>query len=348
MRIAIVSTPWHEVPPDGYGGIEAVCAALIDGLVARDHEVMMVSVGAHRTRFGSFAATYDEPQAHRGGRVMPELVHAAAAARILRDFDPRLVHDHSLAGPLLASSRPAPTVVTAHGVIAGDLRRFYGDLAEHLTLVAISESQRRAAPELPWAATVPNGIAVEDYPFRADKEDFLLFLGRIVPAKGPLEAIQAARAADRSLVLAAKCDEPGERAYFEQVVRPHLGPGVEWLGEPDEAEKKDLLARASCLLFPVQWDEPFGLVMVEAMACGTPVVGLRRGAVPEVVRDGVTGIVMRPPRRAARSGRPGERAAVGRVPPARSGALRRGPDGLWVRAPIPRAHRVVDSCIMHK
>jgi glycosyltransferase involved in cell wall biosynthesis len=158
-------------------------------------------------------------------------------------------------------------------------------------LVAISHAQVRAAPEITWAGVVHNALPVDDYPFRADKDGFVLSLGRLDPSKGAHLAVDAARAAGRRLVLAGKCTEPPERRYFDEAVRPRLGPDVEWLGEVDNATKLELLARASCLLFPLQWEEPFGMVMIEAMACGTPVVALRRGAVPEVVAHGSGGLV---------------------------------------------------------
>jgi glycosyltransferase involved in cell wall biosynthesis len=202
-----------------------------------------------------------------------------------------VVHDHSLAGPLTARARQVPTVVTAHGPVQDDLAAYYAHLGPGVYLVAISEFQRSRAPELPWVGVVHNAIPIDEYPFRADKEDFCLFLGRVNGEKAPDLAIEAARAAGRRIVLAAKCTEPDEQRYFEERVRPLLGDDAEWVGTADTEEKKDLLARAACLVFPIQWDEPFGLVMVEAMACGTPVVALRRGSVEEVVADGVSGYV---------------------------------------------------------
>jgi glycosyltransferase involved in cell wall biosynthesis len=158
-------------------------------------------------------------------------------------------------------------------------------------LVAISRAQRRAAPDLSWLGTVHNAVDVASFPYRADKEDFLLFLGRLHPDKGVHLAIDAARCAGLPIVVAGKCTEAVEQEYFVSHVQPRLGPDVTIFGTADAAAKRDLLSRAAALVFPILWDEPFGMVMIEAMACGTPVVALRRGSVPEVVVDGVTGVL---------------------------------------------------------
>lgn len=291
MRIALVATPWYSVPPTGYGGIELVVAQLADGLVARGHDITLVTSGRLGTRAQHVLTSYDEPQTPRIGEALPEILHAAYTSAVLRDLDLDLVHDHSTAGPLLASGRACPTVVTAHNDVGGEYGGVLRLLGPSVVPVAISDAQRRCAPDLLWDAVVHNGIDVHDYGFRADKDDFVLFLGRISPNKAPHAAIDAARAAGRRIVLAAKCTEQVEKDYFEAQVRPRLGPDVEWLGEVDTQTKADLLSRASGLLFPIAWDEPFGLVMVEAMASGTPVVAMRRGAVSEVVAHGVTGWV---------------------------------------------------------
>jgi glycosyltransferase involved in cell wall biosynthesis len=178
-----------------------------------------------------------------------------------------------------------------HGPVAGEPGEYYRQLGDAVSLVAISAAQRRAAPDLAWRGTVHNAIDVTTFPFRADKEEMVLFLGRLHPDKGVHLAIDAARAAGLPIVVAGKCSEPVELEYFRSFIEPRLGPDVTIFGTADAATKRDLLARAAALVFPIQWDEPFGMVMIEAMACGTPVVALRRGAVPEVVIDGVTGIV---------------------------------------------------------
>lgn len=291
LRVAMVAPPWFELPPRGYGGIEAMCADLTDALVARGHDVTLIAAGRNGTRAHRMLRTYDMPQGRRLGEPLPEVLHSAAAARFLDDLDVDVIHDHTLAGPLLARGHRAPTVVTTHGPLDGEPGEYYRHLGDSVHLVAISRSQRGQAPDLNWAGTVHNALRAGDFPYRRDKEDWVFFLGRCTPDKGMHLAIDAAVAAGREIKLAAKCSEPSEHAYFEAEIKPRLGPGVEWLGEVAGDRKKQLLARARCLLFPLQWEEPFGMVMIEAMVCGTPVVTLRRGSVPEVVVDGVTGLV---------------------------------------------------------
>jgi glycosyltransferase involved in cell wall biosynthesis len=290
MRIAMVAPPWVDVPPRGYGGIEAVCADLADGLVAHGHEVHLFGSGEDRTS-ANFFRTYEEPPSQKIGASEPEALHAARVAQALDGMEVDLVHDHTLAGLLLARGRRVPTVATVHGPVGGDYGTYLRLLGQSVRLVAISDAQRRSDDSLNWFATVYNGIPVQDYPFQPDKEDYALFLGRMNPDKGAHIAIDVAREAGCRLLLAAKLSEPSEHEYFEAEVEPRLGDGIEWLGEADSDRKRKLLGAARCLLFPLQWEEPFGLVMVEALACGTPVVALRRGSVPELVTDGETGVL---------------------------------------------------------
>jgi glycosyltransferase involved in cell wall biosynthesis len=292
LNVAMIAPPYFSVPPTAYGGVEAVVADLVDALIDRGHQVTLIGAGRHRTRAQRFLATYQQPPAEQLGTPIPEVVHAAQVAQLLEDLDADVVHDHTLAGPLLARGRVAPTVITVHGPATGAPGTYYGALGSTVNLVAISDAQRAKAPGLPWAATVHNAIRVDTFPFRAQKDEFALFLGRFHPDKAPHLAIEAAREARLPIVLAGKCSEPAERAYFSREVEPRLGPDTTMFGVADAAAKRDLLARAACLVFPICWDEPFGLVMIEAMACGTPVVALRRGAAPELVLPGQTGVIV--------------------------------------------------------
>ena len=292
-HIVVVAPPWFDVPPLAYGGAEAVCYDLVQGLVARGFKVTLIGVGDDHTD-AVFIQTSRAPREALGTpeRLTFELAHAAHSAALVEQLQPDLVHDHSLAGPLTAAGRPWPTVVTVHGAIGLAERVYYGSLSRDVSLVAISDSQRILTSGVPWAGMVHNGIRVSAFPFRAAKDDFVLFLGRLSADKGPDLAIDAAREAGIDIVVAAKNEEPGERRFFREKIEPRLGPGVRWVGEVSAQEKRELLSRARGLVSPIRWSEPFGLVLVEAMACGTPVVALRRGSVPEIVIDGRTGFVV--------------------------------------------------------
>jgi glycosyltransferase involved in cell wall biosynthesis len=295
LRIALIAPPWFQLPPQGYGGIEWMTFWLVEELVKRGHEVTLVASGENHSH-ARFLQTYRSPPTQALGGSVPEIVHAGMTSRLLDGLELDIVHDHSFAGPLLARARGCPTVVTAHGPPDGELAEYYREVGTTSSLVAISHFQRRQRPDLPWVATVHNGIPTDEYPFREAKQPFVLWLGRMSPEKAAHIAIDTAREAGRPLVLAGKCNEPAEKRYFNEEVRPRLGPDVTWMGEADTHLKKKLLSEASCLLFPIQWPEPFGIVMVEALACGTPVVALRQGSVPEVVDDSVTGYICDDPR----------------------------------------------------
>ena len=308
----MIAPPFFEVPPTGYGGVEAMVAGLVGQLADRGHEVLLIGAGRHRTRAARFCPVFDRPLPERLGMPVPEVIHAARAAAVLRAADVDIVHDHTLAGPLLAPSRRVPTVVTVHGEADGELGSYYAALGDSVDIVAISDAQRSLNPYLNWVGTVHNAVDVASFPYRERKDDYVLWLGRFCDQKGAHLAIDAARAAGLPIVLAGKCTEPAERAYFAREVTRRLGPGVHYVGEADAAQKRQLLSRARALVFPVQWEEPFGLVMIEAMACGTPVIALRRGSVPEIVADGITGIIADHP-----AALPGALAAATRFDPAR-------------------------------
>jgi glycosyltransferase involved in cell wall biosynthesis len=188
-----------------------------------------------------------------------------------------------------------PTVHTVHGPLTDDPGEIYEKVCRivpHAGLVSLTLNQRTPLPGLNWVANVPNAIDVSRYAVARKPTDSLLFLGRMSPDKGAHRAIRIAERLGRPLKIAAKCREPGEKAYFEQFVAPHLSDTITYVGEVDHDQKCQLLAEAHALLVPIEWEEPFGLVMVEALASGTPVVAMRRGSVPEVLRHGKTAIIV--------------------------------------------------------
>lgn len=301
MRIVLVVPPYFDVPPNGYGGVEAVVADLADALVARGHQVSVLGAGKSGTA-AHFVPLWDDTVADRLGEPYPEVMHALkvrrAVAGIAATDGIDVIHDHTFAGPLNAPAYHnlgLATVVTVHGPIDDDLYPYYRELGGDAGLVAISDRQQELAPDLNWVGRVHNALRVEEWPFQAEKGDYALFLGRFAPYKGAHLAVQAAHRAGVPLVLAGKCNEPAEKAYFEQCVRPLLTEDDHVFGIADATSKRKLLAGARCLLFPIQWEEPFGMVMIEAMACGTPVVALRGGAVAEVLIDKVTGLICEEP-----------------------------------------------------
>ena len=298
MRIALISPPWIPVPPMGYGGIEWVVHLLAEELVARGHDVTLFATGDSQTS-AEHRYVFDEGQTSQMHQAMPYTRHVAEAFKYIaaeaeagRRFD--VVHDHTAwLGLGFAPLIPSPLVYTLHGAAVEGERDFFRQFRLHATFVAISQYQTRTFTELEIAAIVPNAVAVEEYNFEPKKQDYLLSLGRIARDKNQGAAVEVARQLEIPIVLAGKVDPGDDTEYFEEAIVPHIdGQLVRFEGEVPDHRKRELFAGARALLFPIRWDEPFGLVMIEAMACGTPVIATRYGSVPEVVRDGVTGFIV--------------------------------------------------------
>ena len=293
MRIAILSPVWFPVPPTGYGGIELVVSLLADGLVDAGHEVTLFASGDSWTK-ANLAYTYETAPSELIGRSMPELRHALGCYTRAGEFD--VINDHSgMPAAALAGSLKTPVLHTVHGPLDGEAGGTYESiqrLAPDVGLISISLNQRRPKPELPWVANVPNAVDLSLYPCKPHRGDYLLFLGRMSPDKGAHRAIAVAMELGVPLKMAGKKREKKEEQYFAEFVEPHLGHGVEWLGEVTHGTKVELLQDARATLFPIEWEEPFGLVMIESMACGTPVIATRHGAVPEVMEHGRGGLIV--------------------------------------------------------
>lgn len=290
MRIAINSPIWVRVPPVRYGGIEMIIHILTDELVKMGHDVTVYASGDSIVN-AKLKHVYDEPEGNRIHLSIPEMLHGVQAYKEADNYD--LIHDHTNCGPVFAGFVKTPVLVTLHGDFNDDTRRFYSNFAFDAYYNSISDYQRQCFPDLNYVGTVYNAINIDEYEFKKNKDDFLLSLSRICFQKGTHLAIEAALKSGNRLMITGKIDSGLDRAYFKEKVEPLIDDeNIVYLGETSNDEKKDLLAKAKCLLFPIQWAEPFGLVMVEAMASGTPVIALRNGSVPEVVEDGVTGFIV--------------------------------------------------------
>ncbi len=293
MRIAQVAPLIESVPPEGYGGTERVVSYLTEELVRQGHDVTLFASGDSTTNARLVPVTPKalrlaedivDPIAHQ----VVELERVAAQAG---RFD--VIHWHLDYFPFPMGRRLAiPQVTTLHGRLdIPDLQPVYDEF-DDMCVVSISDDQRKPLPQAGWVGTVHHGLPPDEFEASTEPGDYLVFLGRISPEKRADRAVEVAGRAGMTLRIGAKVD-PADVTYFEENVEPLLAHDhVEWVGEVAGAEKAELLRGAAALLFPIDWAEPFGLVMIEAMACGTPVIAYRSGSVPEVVEDGLTGFIV--------------------------------------------------------
>ncbi|OHA76203.1 MAG: hypothetical protein A3I38_02725 [Candidatus Wildermuthbacteria bacterium RIFCSPLOWO2_02_FULL_47_10] len=330
-RVGLISSAWLAVPPNGYGGIESVIADLIAGSQNLPVDLRLFTVGETSEKDllsrritlgwhfqkGLYSEIGDSPQ-----NIFYEATHAVAARAWLEAQNVELVHDHAgvVSQAIALTAQPAvPTLITLHGPLdlpwVQDFYRLFRGI-KNIYFNSISDAQRRALPDIDYIATVYNGIDMAKFPVAAIKKDYCLIIGRITPDKGQHAAIEAAREAGLHLVIAGHVESSDAgRKYWQESIEPEIDislnekhnpmralreilsirddrPLVIYFGEADFKQKCELYGLARCTLMPIFWEEPFGLVMVESMACGTPVVGFNRGSVPEVVTDWESGFVV--------------------------------------------------------
>jgi len=295
MRIGIVAPPWVPVPPARYGGTESVIDRLARGLAGAGHELLLWTTGDSTCPVPK-GWVHERAATDRMGFDAIELHHLVRGYDALVEWGADIVHDHTLIGPVYARRFPdLPVVTTNHGPFDDALNDLYRAVADDVPVIAISQDQASRAVDVPIAAVIHHGIDLDRFPVGDgggdDDGPYFLFLGRMAPEKGAMRAAFAAKQAGARLVLAAKMHEPWERAFFEEQVRPLLDERITYVGEVGGEDKLALLRGATALVNPIRWPEPFGLVMIEALACGTPVLAFPEGSAPELVDHGTTGFL---------------------------------------------------------
>ncbi|MEX0750821.1 MAG: glycosyltransferase family 4 protein [Dehalococcoidia bacterium] len=295
MRILQLAPLWESVPPPAYGGTEYVVSLLTEELVKRGHDVTLAASGDSTTSARLFAS-YD-----RSLRSADDLTdrspydwqHIASALRHGRDFD--IIHNHAGEPAMVMSALVGvPILTTMHCLLTSDTRFIWERYGGAYNTISRSQHHHVLRFEGParFLGHVYNSVDVDSFPFEPTKGSDLLFLGRMAPEKGPHLAIDVAKRLGMRLIMAGKVDRY-DRTFFENVIRERIdGEQIVYVGEADASQKRKLYGKAKCVLMPLTWEEPFGLVMPEAMACGTPVIALRRGAAPELIAHGRTGYVV--------------------------------------------------------
>lgn len=359
MRIAMLAPINWPLPPQGYGPWEQVTHNLTEQLVQRGHDVVLFAAGGTKTTARLVPttpyalSTWPEAEGTRPRAFDPEsgLLEGPPDARVLEqhhiaqcmeraaqgEFD--VVHSHLHVHALVfARMISCPLVTTLHG--AAWVRATHSVLTafRDTAFVSISFAERRFLPLLNYVATVHNGIRLEDFPFESDKDDYLLFAGRLAPEKGPAEAIELARRTGRRLLIAGLI-EPQHQSYFDERIKPHVdGVRIQFLGLLSQAELAPLYRKAAAVLFLIHWSEPFGLVAAEAQASGTPLIATRRGALPEIIRDGETGFLVDSMEQAIE--------AVERLPSISPSACRRNVEERFTVDHMARAYEAVYEAVV--
>lgn len=294
MKIALLAPFEERVPPRKYGGIERVVYDLAEELHRRGHEVTVFASGDSKISGRLIPIVPKAIGSGKPKRIREALTYQGLTKVVTllakEQFD--ILHNHiGWQALLFRNMFKLPVITTMHWVLDNVCEKFMYDQYRDMPFVSISNMQRKPLPNMNYMGTIYHGIQLDKFPFKKKKGDYLAFLGRFSPVKGPVQAIEIAKKTKQRLVMAAKINE-FERDYYEQKIKPHIdGKQIIYIGEVGDAEKAKLLGGARALLSPLQWDEPFGLTNIEAMACGTPVIGLKCGSLPEIIKHGQVGLL---------------------------------------------------------
>ncbi len=294
MKIAQVAPLIESIPPKFYGGTERIVHAITEELVRRGHDVTLFASGDSTTHarhiWVHHSSLREAYPSDLRSRVVYSQLHLSTAYSHQHEFD--VIHDHTgHFGVHFAQLSSTPVVMTLHGVITPLCQYVFTKLRKP-TLTPISNAQKKPAPWLNYSDTVYNGLDFSEYPTGVKHKGFLLFVGRICPEKGLHYAIEVAKKSGLPLIIAAKYEPEINKAYFEEKIKPHLSSRIQWIGEVNQEERNALFSQALASLHPVTWPEPFGLTIIEAMACGTPVIAFNQGSIPEVIQHNRTGCIV--------------------------------------------------------